>query len=96
MNNTKVKQIYCVPSTNEENNSFVGVRIRSDNIEFHYPESYNIVGWDEKNKCVTDIKELRREIIEVLHTISLAKTRTSSSQLTFPFALFLYNFSLFW
>lgn len=94
MDSTKLKQIYCVPSTNEENNSFVGVRIRNKNIEFHYPESYNITGWDEEKKCVTDIKELRRDIIEVLHTISLAKTRTSASQLTENGISYTYNFAL--
>lgn len=94
MNNTKFKPILCVPSTNEDNNSFVGVRIRSDNIEFHYPESYNISGWDEDKSCVTDIKELRKDIIAILHTISLAKSRTSASQLTENGLSHTYNFAL--
>lgn len=94
MNNTKFKQIFCVPSTNEDNNSFVGVRIRSNNVEFHYPESYNLSGWDEKNKCVTDIKALAQDIVKVLHTISLAKTRTTSSQLTENGVSYIYNFAL--
>ena len=38
------KRIYLVRSTNEENNAFVGVRIRNDSIEFHYPESYDLSG----------------------------------------------------
>ena len=94
MDNTKIKPIFCVPTTNADNNSFVGVRIRSNNIEFHYPESYNISGWDEDKKCVTDINELRKDIIAILHTISLAKTRASASQLTENGLSYTYNFAL--
>lgn len=94
MDNTKIKPIFCVPATNADNNSFVGVRIRSNNIEFHYPESYNISGWDEDKKCVTDINELRKDIIDILHTISLAKTRATASQLTENGLSYTYNFAL--
>lgn len=40
MNNDK--KIVLHPVTNEENNSFVGIRIRNDEIHFHYPESYEL------------------------------------------------------
>ena len=42
-------------STNEDNNAFVGVRIRNESIEFHYPESYDISGVED----VTTIKDIK-------------------------------------
>ncbi len=75
------KRIYLVRSTNEENNAFVGVRIRNDSIEFHYPESYDLSGVDGVSD-IKDIKAFRRDMIDILHTISLAKTRTASMQKT--------------
>ena len=75
------KRIYLVRSTNEENNAFVGVRIRNDSIEFHYPESYDLSGV-ENVSTVKDIKAFRRDMIDILHTISLAKTSSSSMKRT--------------
>lgn len=75
------KRIYLVRSTNEDNNAFVGVRIRNEGIEFHYPESYDISGVEDVS-TIKDIKAFRRDMIDILHTISLAKTRSSSLQKT--------------
>lgn len=75
------KRIYLVRSTNEENNAFVGVRIRNDSIEFHYPESYDLAGV-EGVSTIKDIALFRRDMIDILHTISLAKTRSSAFQKT--------------
>ena len=75
------KRIYLVRSTNEDNNAFVGVRIRNESIEFHYPESYDISGVEDVT-TIKDIKAFRRDMIDILHTISLAKTRSSSLQKT--------------
>lgn len=75
------KRVYLVRSTNEDNNAFVGVRISNDSIEFHYPESYNLAGIDGVS-TIKDIKSFRRDMIDILHTISLAKTRSSSIQKT--------------
>ena len=75
------KRIYLVRSTNEENNAFVGVRIRNDSIEFHYPESYDLSGVEDVS-TIKDIKAFRRDMIDILHTISLAKTRSSSMKRT--------------
>lgn len=75
------KRIYLVRSTNEDNNAFVGVRIRNESIEFHYPESYDISGIEDVS-TIKDIKAFRRDMIDILHTISLAKTRSSSMQKT--------------
>ena len=41
MKYSSCKQIYCKASSNEENNAFVGIRIKKDSVEFCYPESYN-------------------------------------------------------
>ena len=76
------KRIYLVRSTNEDNNAFVGVRIRNDSIEFHYPESYDLSGVDENTTTIRDIKPFRRDMVDILHTISLAKTRSYASQKT--------------
>lgn len=75
------KRIYLVRSTNEDNNAFVGVRISNDSIEFHYPESYDLSGFDDVS-TIKNLKEFRRDMIDILHTISLAKTRSSSIQKT--------------
>ena len=66
------KRIYLVRSTNEDNNAFVGVRISNDSIEFHYPESYDLSGLDGVS-TIKNLKEFRRDMIDILHTISLAK-----------------------
>lgn len=70
MNNEKKIILHSV--TNEENNSFVGLRIRNDEIHFHYPESYSIA--DISNK-----KSFRNDIINIIRTIALAKSRTSTN-----------------
>ena len=75
------KRVYLVPSTNEDNNAFVGVRIRNESIEFHYPESYDLSGVDE-TLTIKDLKAMRRDMIDILHTISLAKTRSFATQKT--------------
>ena len=75
------KRIHLYISTNEDNNAFVGVRIKSDRIDFHYPESYDIAGVDGQTE-VKDIKMFRRDMIDILHTISLSKTRSFATQKT--------------
>ena len=75
------KRVYLVRSTNEDNNAFVGVRITNDSIEFHYPESYDLSGVDE-HLTIKDIKPFRRDMIDILHSISLAKTRSLATQKT--------------
>ena len=75
------KRVFLVRSTNEDNNAFVGVRIKSDRIDFHYPESYDIAGIGD-NYMISDIKVFRRDMIDILHTISLSKTHSLSTQKT--------------
>ena len=65
----KITNLEKIAATGELNNQFVGVRIANNKIEFHYPETYQLSDNDD---------ELRRNILSVLRTISLAKTLTSN------------------
>ena len=78
------KRVYLVPSTNEDNNAFVGVRIRNESIEFHFPESYDLEGIQDVDGELTikDLKPFRRDMVDILRTISLAKTRSFATQKT--------------
>lgn len=69
MNN---KNIILHSVTNEENNAFVGLRIRNDEIHFHYPESYDLALKEDK-------KAFRYDIINILRTISLAKSKSTTN-----------------
>ncbi len=73
MNNEKKIILHSV--TNEEHNSFVGLRIKNGEIHFHYPESYDLS--DENDK-----KSFRYDVVNIIRTISLAKSKTSSSNLS--------------
>lgn len=65
------KKIVLHPATNEENNSFVGIRIKNDAIHFYYPESYSLSTVDDK-------KSFRHDVINIIRTISLAKSKSST------------------
>ena len=65
----KITNLEKIAATGELNNQFVGVKIANNKIEFHYPETYQLSDNDD---------ELRRDILSVLRTISLAKTLTSN------------------
>ena len=65
----KITNLERIAATGELNNQFVGVKIANNKIEFHYPETYQLSDSDD---------ELRRDILSVLRTISLAKTLTSN------------------
>ena len=65
----KITNLEKIAATGELNNQFVGVKIANNKIEFHYPETYQLSDNDN---------ELRRDILAVLRTISLAKTLTSN------------------
>lgn len=73
MNNEKKIILHSV--TNEEHNSFVGLRIKNGEIHFHYPESYDLS--DDNDK-----KSFRYDVVNIIRTISLAKSKTSSSCLS--------------
>lgn len=73
MNNENKIILHSV--TNEEHNSFVGLRIKNGEIHFHYPESYDLS--DENDK-----KPFRYDVVNIIRTISLAKSKTSTSNLS--------------
>lgn len=54
-------------STGENNNSFVGLKIKGNQIHFYYPESYHFDQDDFE----------RDDILDLLKTISIAKTKSS-------------------
>ena len=56
--------------TNKVDDSFVGIKIRNDRIDFYYPETYN---FDE-----TSIESSRKDVLAILQTISIAKTHSDS------------------
>lgn len=65
----KIANLEKIAATGELNNQFVGVKIANNKIEFHYPETYQLSSADDA---------LRRDILAILRTISLAKTLTSN------------------
>ena len=65
----KIGNIELIPATGKIDNQFVGIKISNNEIEFHYPETYNLIIGDEKL--------LRKDMISILRTITLAKTISS-------------------
>ena len=64
------KKIILHSVTNEEQNSFVGLRIRNGEIHFHYPESYQLSDKSDK-------KAFRHDVVDIIRTISLAKSKAA-------------------
>ena len=52
-------------ATGKENESFVGIKIKGNDVYFYYPEAYDL----DLNS-----KSLRNDVISILRTISIAKT----------------------
>lgn len=76
-------RIILHPVTNEEHNSFVGLRIRNGEIHFHYPESYDLGPSLVRNtvtlESIIDKKAFRTDVVNIIRTISLAKSKSSIS-----------------
>ena len=64
----EITNLVKIPATGKLDNSFVGIKISNNQIEFHYPETF---------KLSDNYADLRKNIMQVLRTVSLAKTRTS-------------------
>lgn len=64
----EIKNLKTIPATGRLDNQFVGIKIYDNQIEFHYPVSY---------KLAEDSEGLRKDILAILRTIALAKTKTS-------------------
>lgn len=56
--------------TNKIDDSFVGIKIKNDRIDFYYPETYN---FDESS-----IENSRKDVLAILQTIAIAKTHSDS------------------
>lgn len=64
----KIQNLKKIAATGKMDNQFIGIKISDNQIEFHYPETYQLSEDDDG---------LRRDILAILRTVSLAKTRTS-------------------
>ena len=63
----KISNLVTIAATGKADNSFIGLKIQNNKIEFHYPETFRLSNEDA---------QLRNDILAVLRTVSLAKTRT--------------------
>lgn len=63
-------KIFYHKVTNKIDDSFVGIKIRNNQIDFYYPETYD---FDE-----TSLENNRNDVISILNTISIAKTHSGS------------------
>lgn len=57
-------------ATGEQDKQFVGIKISNNQIEFYYPESYEMSPKEDK-------KMLREDILAILRTVNIAKTKSS-------------------
>lgn len=64
----KINNLNKIPADGKKGNSFVGIKIKDNQIEFHYPETYVLSNNDD---------ELRKDILAILRSVALAKTLTS-------------------
>lgn len=65
LSNSRIDNFHPHPVTGKTDDSFVGLRIKGNDIHFFYPESYR---FSEESETV------RSDIIDLLRTISIAKT----------------------
>lgn len=64
----EIRNLTKIAATGKLDNQFVGIKIFNNKIEFHYPETYHLSDNDDG---------LRKDIIAILRTVSLAKIKTS-------------------
>lgn len=65
--NNKIHNFFSHKVTGCLDDSFVGIKVRNDRIDFYYPESFDLANTE-------DIKKFRRDVVAILHTIAIAKT----------------------
>ena len=58
--------------TGKIDNSFIGIKIKNNIIEFYYPESYQLADYK------SNFKEFRKDVLSILGTIKIAKTLSLS------------------
>ena len=66
----QIHNFFIHPVTGNLDDSFVGIKIRNNRIDFYYPEAYAISEIDDSNA-------FRKDVIAILNTISIAKTMSS-------------------
>lgn len=65
LNCNRINNLQTHPVTGKTDDSFVGLRIKGNSIHLYYPESYHLD---------TDSIDVRYDVIDLLRTISIAKT----------------------
>lgn len=68
----KTKNLHFYKVTGEKENSFIGIKIIGNDVNFYYPQSYHINEEDFE----------RDDLLDLLKTISLAKTESSVNETT--------------
>lgn len=66
---TKIKNFFPHKVTGKTDDSFVGFKIRGNEIHFYYPESY---------RFNIESQTIRNDVVDLLKTISIAKTSSST------------------
>ena len=66
----QIHNLYLHKVTGSIDDSFVGVKIKNNRIDFYYPESYDLAK-------TNDVTTFRRDVISILNTIAIAKTLAS-------------------
>lgn len=74
LNNNEIKNLFVHSSSGDENDSFIGIKIKGNNVYFYYPQTYSF----DENK-----KDIKNDILSVLRTISLAKTKSKENNIYF-------------
>ena len=62
-----IRNFFSHKVTGNIDDSFIGIKIKNNRIDFYYPEAYDL-------SDIQNIKEFRQDIISILNTISIAKT----------------------
>lgn len=68
--NEKLEIVYH-KATNKIDDSFIGIKIRNNKVDFYYPETYN---FDDSS-----LETARNDVLAILQTISIAKTHSNSN-----------------
>lgn len=65
-----IKNIIYHKSTGKDDDSFIGLKIKGNEIHFYYPEAYHLD---------TNSPSLRSDIVSILNTIKIAKTKSKDN-----------------
>lgn len=65
-----IHNFYGHKVTGNIDDSFIGLKVKNDRIDFYYPESYAL-------SDINDVKYFRKDVISIINTIGIAKTLSS-------------------